>query len=225
LVRKLINWLTVKTGEGDLYEIDTALRPNGNSGMLVTSFNAYSNYQQQRGSNTAWTWEHQAMTRARCVLGDAVLHARFDRVRAAVIGAERDSAGLREEIGSMRDKVRAAHPVRGGNFDVKHSPGGMVDVEFAVQFLVLAQGCRHPELLANAGNIALLQRAQACGLLPAPVGENAAQAYRTLRQIQHRARLNEEPTQVDQAVVEAERAAGLALWEVVFKSAIAPESS
>jgi glutamine synthetase adenylyltransferase len=68
-VRKLINWLTVKTGEGDLFEIDTALRPNGNSGLLVTSFEAYANYQQQRGSNTAWTWEHQAMTRARFVLG------------------------------------------------------------------------------------------------------------------------------------------------------------
>jgi glutamine synthetase adenylyltransferase len=69
-VRKLINWLTIKTGEGDLFEIDTALRPNGNSGLLVTSFEAYTRYQQQRGSNTAWTWEHQAMTRARCVLGD-----------------------------------------------------------------------------------------------------------------------------------------------------------
>ena len=222
LVRKLINWLTVKTGEGDLYEIDTALRPNGNSGMLVTSFNAYSNYQQQRGRNTAWTWEHQAMTRARCVLGDDALRARFDAVREAVIGTERDSAGLREEIDGMRDKVRAAHAVRGEKFDVKHSPGGMVDVEFAVQFLVLSQGHRHPELLANAGNIALLQRAQKCGLLPVPVGENAAQAYRTLRQIQHRARLNEEPTQVDQTVVEVERAACLALWAVVFKPAIAP---
>ena len=225
LVRKLINWLTVKTGEGDLYEIDTALRPNGNSGMLVTSFTAYSNYQQQRGSNTAWTWEHQAMTRARCVLGDAALHARFDAVREAVISAERDSAGLREEIGSMREKVRAAHSVRGEKFDVKHSPGGMVDVEFAVQFLVLSQGSRHPELLANVGNIALLQRAQACGLLPAPVGEDAAQAYRTLRQIQHRARLNEEPTQVDLTAIEPERSAGLALWASVFNPAPAPGSS
>jgi glutamate-ammonia-ligase adenylyltransferase len=225
LVRKLINWLTVKTGEGDLYEIDTALRPNGNSGMLVTSFTAYSNYQQQRGSNTAWTWEHQAMTRARCVLGDAALHARFDAVREAVISAERDSAGLRDEIDSMRDKVRAAHSVRGEKFDVKHSTGGMVDVEFAVQFLVLSEGRRHPELLANAGNIALLQRAQACGLLSAPVGENAAQAYRTLRQIQHRARLNEEPTQVDLVAIEPERAAGLALWAAVFKPATGRESS
>ncbi len=222
LVRKLINWLTVKTGEGDVYEIDTALRPNGNSGLLVTSIDAYANYQQQRGSNTAWTWEHQAMTRARCVLGDDDLHARFDAVRSAVIGAERDTVGLRNEIGDMRAKVRASHPVRGTQFDVKHSPGGMVDIEFAVQFLVLSQGCIHPELLANAGNIALLVRAQACGLLPGHVGEDAAQAYRALRQIQHRARLNEEPTQVDVAQVEQERAAGLALWAAVFEPAGQP---
>ena len=216
LVRKLINWLTVKTGESDLYEIDTALRPNGSSGLLITSFEAYANYQQQRGSNTAWTWEHQAMTRARCVLGEPNLHARFDAVRAAVIGAVRDSDGLRQEIGAMRAKVREAHPVRGVQFDVKHSPGGMVDIEFAVQFLVLSQGHLHPELLFNVGNIALLQRAQACGLLPEPLGEQAASAYRQLRQIQHRARLNEEPTQLAQDLVEAERAAGLALWAAVF---------
>ena len=199
-----------------MYEIDTALRPNGNSGLLVTSFTAYSNYQQQRGSNTAWTWEHQAMTRARCVLGDTSLRAGFDAVRAAVIGAERNSLGLREEIGSMRAKVRASHPVRGAKFDVKHSPGGMVDVEFAVQFLVLSQGCKHPELLANVGNIALLQRAEACALLAPGVGNNAAQAYRTLRQIQHRARLNEEPTQVEADQVPSEQAAGLELWTAVF---------
>ena len=218
LVRKLINWLTVKTGEGDLYEIDTALRPNGSSGLLVTSFTAYSNYQQQRGSNTAWTWEHQAMTRARCVLGDAGLLEGFDAVRAAVIGAQRNSLGLREEIGSMRARVRTSHPVRGQKFDVKHSPGGMVDIEFAVQFLILSQGCKHLELLANVGNIALLQRAEACGLLPMGVGEHAAKAYRALRQIQHRARLNEEPTQVEQDRVQKERAAGLALWAAVFET-------
>jgi len=216
LVRKLINWLTVKTGEGDLYEIDTALRPNGNSGLLITSFEAYANYQQQRGSNTAWTWEHQAMTRARYVLGGPSMQSRFDAVRAAVIGAERDSESLRREIGEMRTKVAASHPVRGTQFDVKHSAGGMVDVEFAVQYLVLSQGHRHPELLANVGNIALLVRAQQCGLLPAPVGDNASSAYRTLRQIQHTARLNEEPTQVDATRVEAERAAGQALWAAVF---------
>ncbi|WP_342132072.1 bifunctional [glutamate--ammonia ligase]-adenylyl-L-tyrosine phosphorylase/[glutamate--ammonia-ligase] adenylyltransferase [Hydrogenophaga sp. OTU3427] len=217
-VRKIINWLTVKTGEGDLFEIDTALRPNGSSGLLVTSFEAYANYQQQRGSNTAWTWEHQAITRARHVVGDAALAARFDAVREAVITAPRDVASLSEEIRAMRDKVRAAHPVRGEGFDVKHSPGGMVDVEFVVQFLVLSQSRAHPALRANRGNIALLQMAEAAGLLPAGMGEAAAAAYRTLRQMQHRARLDEAPTQVAPEDVAQEAAAVRALWQHVFAS-------
>ncbi|MEA3395157.1 MAG: bifunctional [glutamate--ammonia ligase]-adenylyl-L-tyrosine phosphorylase/[glutamate--ammonia-ligase] adenylyltransferase [Pseudomonadota bacterium] len=216
LVRKLINWLTVKTGEGDLYEIDTALRPNGNSGLLITTFEAYANYQQQRGSNTAWTWEHQAMTRARFVLGSDDLRQRFDAVRQAVICAPRDAQALRQEIVAMREKVRAAHPAHGMQFDVKHSPGGMVDAEFAVQYLVLSQAARYPALAANAGNIALLQTAQDCGLLPAGIGDAAADAYRELRRVQHRARLNEEPTEVDPQELANERDAVLALWAAVF---------
>ena len=216
LVRKLINWLTVKTSEGDLYEIDTALRPNGNAGLLVTPFSAYANYQQQRGSNTAWTWEHQAITRARCVLGSADLRQRFDAVRDAVIASPRDLVSLHDEIAAMRARVGAAHRDKAGLFDVKHSPGGMVDIEFAVQFLVLAHGAAHPELRANVGNIALLLRAQAGGLLPAPLGEDAAQAYRSLRQIQHRARLDEATTALALESVATERDAGLALWAAVF---------
>jgi glutamate-ammonia-ligase adenylyltransferase len=226
-VRKLINWLQVKTGEGDLYEIDTALRPNGNSGLLVTSFAAYEDYQRGRGSNTAWTWEHQAMTRARCVLapegkgqsGDGAgpsLAARFDAVRESVITAERDHAALAQELVSMREKVRAAHPVRGGQFDVKHSEGAMVDAEFAVQYLVLAHSGAHPELRGNLGNIALLQRAEAVGLLPAGMGVAAADAYRTLRHLQHRARLDEAPTQIDAAQAEPLAAPVRALWAHVF---------
>jgi glutamate-ammonia-ligase adenylyltransferase len=220
-VRKMINWLTVKTGEGDLFEIDTALRPNGNSGLLVTSFTAYANYQQQRGSNTAWTWEHQAMTRARFVLGGISLAGRFDAVRESVITAPRDATSLAAEIVAMRGKVRAAHPVRGTRFDVKHSPGGMVDVEFAVQYLVLLHSREHPELRANTGNINLLRRAEAAGLLLPGMGEAAAQAYRELRQIQHRARLDEAPTQVEAAQVEAAASAVLALWQHVLGSAAA----
>jgi glutamate-ammonia-ligase adenylyltransferase len=215
-VRKLINWLTTKTAEGDLFEIDTALRPNGSSGLLVTSFDAYANYQQNRGSNTAWTWEHQAMTRARFVLGEPALAQRFDAVREAVISAPRDTAALRAEIVAMRAKVSAAHPVEAGHFDVKHSPGGMVDAEFAMQFLVLSQSAAHPELIPNVGNIALLQRAEACGLLPAGVGAAAADAYRNLRRAQHAARLNEHPTQVPSEQMVAERDAVLALWRAVF---------
>jgi glutamate-ammonia-ligase adenylyltransferase len=216
LVRKLINWLTIKTGEGDLYEIDTALRPNGNSGLLVTSFKAYANYQQQRGSNTAWTWEHQAMTRARFILGDDILRAQFDAIRTAVITAPRDAQALRAEIVTMRERVRAAHPVKGDHFDVKHSTGGMIDAEFVMQYLVLLHAAVHPDMLDNAGNIALLERAEVLGLLPVGVGHGAAGAYRELRRIQHRARLNEEPTQVGPCELQSQRAAVLALWHTVF---------
>jgi len=243
-IRKLINWLTTKTAEGDLFEIDTALRPNGSSGLLITTFEAYDNYQQRRGSNTAWTWEHQAMTRARFVLGwdgaptlaaeaaalppegaragsgrpsaQRSLSERFDAVRRAVITAPRDVAALRAEIIAMREKVCAAHPIRAGRFDVKHSPGGMVDAEFAVQFLVLSQAASHPELIPNVGNIALLQRAEAARLLPPGVGEAAARAYRELRRVQHKARLNEEPTQMPPEALASERQAVLALWQSVF---------
>lgn len=215
-VRKLISWLNAKTSEGDLFEIDTALRPNGNSGLLVTTFAAFADYQEKRGSNTAWTWEHQAMTRARFVVGYAPLQTKFDAVRQHVISAPRDKAALQAEIIAMRDKVRAAHPVKPALFDVKHSPGGMVDAEFAVQYLVLAHSAQHPELQANVGNIALMQLAEEAGLLPLGVGEAAASAYRSLRHVQHVARLDEAPTQVASNELQTERDAMLALWEAVF---------
>ncbi len=215
-VRKLITWLDTKTSEGDLFEIDTALRPNGNSGLLVTSFSAFADYQEKRGSNTAWTWEHQAMTRARFVTGYEPLHAKFDQVRQNVISAPRDLPALKQEIIAMRDKVRAARPVKSDQFDVKHSPGGMVDAEFAVQYLVLAHSAAHPELQANVGNIALMQRSEAAGLLSKGVGEAAAVAYRSLRHVQHVARLDEAPTQVSSAELHVERDAMLALWKAVF---------
>ena len=219
-VRKLITWLDSKTSEGDLFEIDTALRPNGNSGMLVTSATSFANYQENRGSNTAWTWEHQAMTRARFVAGfelpPANLRAKFDQVRLNVICAPRDITALKQEIIAMREKVRAAHHVKAELFDVKHSPGGMVDAEFAVQYLVLAYSAAHAELRANVGNIALMQRAEAVGLLPQGVGEAAANAYRTLRHVQHVARLDEATTQVSAADLQVERDAMLILWNAVF---------
>ena len=217
-VRKLINWLTVKTGEGDLYEIDTALRPNGNSGLLVSTFEAYANYQNQRGDNTAWTWEHQAMTRARFCLGAPSLKARFDDVRTSVINAKRDTQALQQEIAAMRDKLRSAHLVKPDLFDVKYSLGGMVDVEFVVQYLVLAHAQNHPALLANVGNIALLQTAESVGLLPAGVGAAAGRAYRELRRVQHRARLDEQPTQVPISELAAECQAIQTLWHAVFES-------
>ena len=215
-VRKLITWLTLRTAAGELFDIDTALRPNGNSGLLVTSIAAFERYQVGRGGNTAWTWEHQALTRARFCAGDTALAARFNAVRAQVLAAPRDAAALTREVLEMREKVRAARPVRAGMFDVKHSAGGMMDAEFAVQALVLTEAARHPGLLVNAGNIALLQSAEDCGLLPAGVGSAAAAAYRELRRAQHTARLDEQPTQVEPSTLATEREAVLALWRAVF---------
>jgi glutamate-ammonia-ligase adenylyltransferase len=217
-VRKLITWLTLRTAAGELFDIDTALRPNGNSGLLVTSIAAFEQYQRGRGSNTAWTWEHQALTRARCCAGTPALAERFEAVRREVLAAPRDRTALAVEVQAMRDKVRSVRPVKPGLFDVKHSAGGMMDAEFAVQYLVLAHAAKHPELLANVGNIALLQRAEACGLLPAGVGHAAADAYRELRRAQHRARLDEQPTQFPADTLCVERDAVLALWHAVFVS-------
>ena len=215
-VRKLITWLTLRTAAGELFEIDTALRPNGNSGMLVSSIQSFEKYQVGRGSNTAWTWEHQAITRARFCAGDAEIGARFDEVRRQVLVAERDVQALRDEVRAMREKVRAAHPVRDALFDVKHSAGGMMDAEFVVQYLVLAHAAAHPQLQPNVGNIALLQRAEAAGLLPEGVGRAAADGYRELRRAQHRARLDEKPTQFAPELLAAERDAVQAAWRAVF---------
>jgi len=215
-VRKLLTWLTLRTSAGELFDIDMALRPNGSSGLLVTSIGAFERYQAGRGSNTAWTWEHQALTRARFAAGPPAVGERFEAARRAVLVAPRDGAALRAEVRAMRERVRAAHPVRAGLFDVKQSAGGMMDVEFAVQALVLEHARAHPALLDNKGNIALLQRAEAAGLLPAGVGVAAADAYRELRRAQHRARLDEQPTQIEPALLAGEREAVLALWRAVF---------
>ncbi len=217
--RKLITWLSLRTPAGALYEIDTALRPNGNSGLLVTSIDAFERYQQGRGSNTAWTWEHQAITRARWCAGLATLAQRVEAVRRGVLTATRDVAALRAQVIEMRDRMRQANTPRPGRFDLKHSPGGMIDVEFAVQFLVLAHSASRPELQQDAGNIALLQRAEAAGLLPPGVGQGAADAYREMRRAQHRARLDESTTTRDAAdlgPLAPERDAVVALWHSVF---------
>jgi glutamate-ammonia-ligase adenylyltransferase len=140
-------------------------------------------------------------------------------VRRAVLTAPRDQDALRREIATMRERVREAHPVRPTRFDLKHGRGGMMDIEFAVQWLVLAHSAAHPELQDDVGNIALLQRAERAALLPAGVGLAAADAYRELRRAQHRARLDEASTQTEIAELgelAVHRQAGLALWRAVF---------
>ena len=156
------------------------------------------------------------MTRARWCAGLQRIAPRFEAVRRTVLAAPRNAAALREEVKTMREKVRRAHPVKSGRFDLKHSAGGMIDVEFAVQALVLADSGAHAELLDDVGNIALLRRAEAAGLLATGVGSAAADAYRDLRRAQHRARLDEQPTQVDPETMAGQGSAVLALWRAVF---------
>ena len=216
LVRKLIAWLTAKTSEGDLYEIDTALRPNGNSGLLVTGVQSYEKYQLQRGSNTAWTWELQAMTRARCVFGSPQLHTRFDGIRAEVLSNPRDAEPLKLEVIAMREKLYTAYPAPAEQFDIKHSQGGMMDAEFAVQYLILAHAKSHPALLGNVGTIELLRIAEVQQLLPTGIGARAADAYQLLRDKQHAARLQEQKACLPGGELKAERAAIVALWQATF---------
>ncbi len=218
-VRRLITWLTLRTSAGELFDIDTALRPNGNSGLLVTSLAHFEAYQTGRGSNTAWTWEHQAITRARFCAGHPDLAERCEGVRRQVLTAPRDADALKREVQAMREKVRTARPVKPELFDVKHSEGGMMDAEFAVQFLVLAHSAAHPQLQDDLGNIALLLLAETLDLLPAGVGVAAATAYRELRRVQHKARLDEQSTALDAAAAEplaVHRQAVRALWSAVF---------
>ena len=158
------------------------------------------------------------MTRARSCCGEASLRERLEAVRIDVMNAPRDHTRLKEEIIAMRHKLSAARPVKPELFDVKHSAGGMVDAEFAVQYLVLAFAREHPALLANVGNIQLLERCEQAGLLPPGVGIAAGNAYRALRKVQHQARLDELATQIPLTEAHQWREDVLALWRAVFES-------
>ncbi len=213
LAQRINTWLTSLTPAGVLYETDLRLRPDGASGLLVSRVDAFAEYQHRN----AWVWEHQALTRARFVVGDAAIGARFEALRRDILCMERDPATLRTEVGAMRARMRAGHPSSPAAFDLKLDPGGIVDVEFAVQFLVLAHAHRHPALIGNHGNIMLLAQAEALGLLPPGIGGGAADAYRDFRRLQHKLRLggDREP-RIGAGELQAQRAAVERLWTAVM---------
>jgi glutamate-ammonia-ligase adenylyltransferase len=220
LAKRMINWLTAYTSAGSLFEIDTRLRPNGSAGFLVTNADAFKKYQMREGDNAAWVWEHQALTRARFSAGSRVVEEFFDSVRFDVLSQKRDVGQLRHEILEMRRKVHAGHPNPSADFDLKHDAGGMVDIEFIVQFLVLAFSSTHPQLIGNLGNIALLRIAGEAGLIQAAIAQEVGDAYRLLRARQHRLRLDgAEKTRVDLGLepqlVQA-RDMVLTLWQEIF---------
>ena len=188
LAQRLNSWLTTYTASGVLYETDLRLRPDGASGLLVSSVQAFTEYQ----TTHAWLWEHQALTRARFCAGDVRIGAAFETIRLDVLRRKRDLRPLQQEVIGMRDKMRQGHSIPAGVFDIKHGDGGLIDIEFIVQYLVLGYAHRHVELTSNVGNIALLERCRSLGLVAPELAYQVANAYRELRRLQHRAWLDEQ---------------------------------
>ncbi|MFM9433693.1 [glutamine synthetase] adenylyltransferase / [glutamine synthetase]-adenylyl-L-tyrosine phosphorylase [Janthinobacterium sp. CG_23.3] len=214
LAQRFITWMTSYTSAGILFDVDIALRPDGASGMLVSSVQAFERYQ----ANSAWVWEHQALTRARFCAGDAGIGERFEQIREDVLRRERPQDGpLKQEVLTMRKKMRDAHPSRPGRFDLKQDPGGMIDIEFMVQFLVLQHAARYPQLTANVGNIALLKLCGELDLIDAALAARAADAYRALRKLQHQIRLQgQDSARVEPAQVRAHTDSVRQLWTGIF---------
>lgn len=188
LAQRVLSWLNTMTPGGVLYDTDLRLRPDGDAGLMVSRLSAFADYQQQR----AWLWEHQALTRARWCAGDPTLKSPFDAIRAEILARARDTQALRVEVNAMRDKMRADKKDAADRLDLKHTKGGIVDVEFIVQYLILAHSNEHPEFLGNLGNFALLTRAAALGLLDETLATSVGKAYLAFRERQHRARTNNE---------------------------------
>ncbi len=214
LAQRMLTWLSSRTPAGMLFETDTRLRPNGEAGLLVSSLDGFAQYQ----ADAAWVWEHQALTRARFCAGDAAIGERFEALRHALLRKPRDTSELRREVLAMRQKMREAHAAKSELFDLKHDAGGLIDVEFMVQYLVLAHAPAHRELTGNLGNIALLRIAGELGLIPAELAARTGDAYREYRRLQHGLRLNGEAARVDPSLVATEREAVTALWARVFEA-------
>ena len=213
--QRILSWLGSMTASGRLYEVDLRLRPDGQAGLMVISTEAFERYQKEH----AWPWEHQAITRARFAAGDPAVGRQFERIRREVLLMPRDARQLADEVIAMRRKISEGHPNPTPDFDLKHDPGGMVDVEFITQYLVLLHARDHEILVQNLGNIALLRHAAEAGLIPGELAQRVGDAYRTLRREQHALRLQDiEKARVPQEALAAERAAVFELWERVFGS-------
>jgi glutamate-ammonia-ligase adenylyltransferase len=213
LGQRLIHILTTRTPGGILYEVDMRLRPSGKSGPLVTSLAALSQY--QRGH--AWTWEHQALVRARPVAGSPALARDFAKVREEILCLPREPAKLKAEVREMREKMAAAQPPHdAGQMDVKHDPGGIVDIEFMVQYWVLRWAHEHPGLTRHTENIHILEALRAEGLLEAERAERLTQAYRRYLSVEHRLKLMERGSLANPAELEDWPAQVRQIWDETF---------
>ncbi|PSF05533.1 bifunctional [glutamate--ammonia ligase]-adenylyl-L-tyrosine phosphorylase/[glutamate--ammonia-ligase] adenylyltransferase [Marinobacter fuscus] len=213
LGQRIVHILSTQTPSGQLYDVDMRLRPSGNSGLLVTTLQAFARYQQEN----AWTWEHQALARARAVAGCEHTVAAFEDIRRQMLCTPRDAEVLRSDVIEMRDKMRASlatpETKQAETFHVKHDPGGIVDIEFLVQYLMLAWSERHPELTRWSDNIRQLEELGRAGVLPVEDTERLRDIYITLRATIHRRALQNLNSQVAADSFTDERAFVTALWQ------------
>ncbi|WP_374322102.1 bifunctional [glutamate--ammonia ligase]-adenylyl-L-tyrosine phosphorylase/[glutamate--ammonia-ligase] adenylyltransferase [Aquipseudomonas alcaligenes] len=221
LGQRIIHLLTTQTTSGQLYEVDMRLRPSGAAGLLVSSLAAFQRYQE----NEAWTWEHQALVRARVLTGCARVAEGFERVRATILERARDLPKLQAEVSEMRAKMRDNLGSRetaagtGANafdaatsFDLKQDAGGIVDIEFMVQYAALAWSGQHPELHRYTDNIRILDGLRDVGLLPAADVELLQEAYKAYRSAAHRQALQKQPGKVGGDQFAEERRSVMRLW-------------
>ena len=179
--QRINSWLSTYTSSGVLYEIDLALRPDGASGLLVSSLEVFKDYQLKR----AWTWEHQAITRARFCAGDKDIGDQFEKIRFDIVTSQRDTNKLKRDIVEMRERMFEKHKTAKDYFNLKQDRGGIIDIEFIVQYFVLAFSTVHKELTDNIGNIGLLNLFSEKGLIEASIAKHLIDAYRTYRSLQH----------------------------------------
>jgi glutamate-ammonia-ligase adenylyltransferase len=211
LAQRIIHILEARTHGGQLYEADTRLRPSGDSGMLVSSLAGFEKYQREN----AWTWEHQALVRARAICGCETLSANFEQVRKTILGQARDDSSLRKDIIEMRTKMRTALGSKPGDgkFHLKQDSGGIVDIEFLVQYTVLAWSHEESSLLIYPDNIRILEQLAETGRLSEKTAQELTESYKILRSAAHRLALQQQPGVMDAEAFQRERAIVISAWE------------
>jgi glutamate-ammonia-ligase adenylyltransferase len=213
LVQRLIHFLSVQTTSGRLYEVDTRLRPSGRAGLLVTSVEGFRRYQVE----DAWVWEHQALLRSRAVAGARTVCESFERVRREVLVEHVDRTKLKVEVLKMRTRMRAELSLaKNGGFDIKQDPGGIADMEFLVDYWVLASSADFPELVEFPDNIRQLEALERTGLVPAERCRRLQAAYLTLRSRMHELALDEGARVVADGEFQDIRAFVVSVWDEVF---------
>jgi len=213
LAQRILHLFSSRTASGMLYEVDMRLRPAGASGLLASPLDAFDRYQQE----DAWTWEHQALVRARAIYGDEIIRASFADIRRQLLVCERDPLVLSEEVRAMRQKMREhLDKGNGGRFDLKQSPGGMADIEFIAQYLVLRDAHQHPELARWSDNLRIFETCAELGVLSAAQVRELSEAYLAYRNQTHRLGLLELPAVVDGGDFAESRARVQTIWQMLF---------